>query len=218
MSDARSINSGGSVPPSGSVGRSTSVKSPAFQTSNNPIAPPITTAASGSRSVPTKPISSSAASRQNNASRRPTLAASTNTGSTALNIPSPSSIPRSKHVPIPIAQTGFSTGSHYPISTHPARQQPPVPDPHPHPTPAPGPSSALSMYQVAHRYAMPNLANLALDHIMSTITPQSSFALLLATSIWDELHTLVEVEHCLDLTMLLSKPRFFTGLYHRQVG
>jgi len=27
---------------------------------------------------------------------------------------------------------------------------------------------------------------------MCTITPQSSFALLLATSMWDELHTLVE--------------------------
>jgi hypothetical protein len=40
---------------------------------------------------------------------------------------------------------------------------------------------------------MPNLAALALEHIMSTITPQSSFALLLATSSWDELHPLVEV-------------------------
>lgn len=49
------------------------------------------------------------------------------------------------------------------------------------------------MYQVAHRYSMPGLAALALEHMMSTITPQSSFALLLATSTWDELHTLVEV-------------------------
>ena len=65
-------------------------------------------------------------------------------------------------------------------------------DPHPHPTPAPLPASALSVYQVAHRYGMPGLAALALEHIMSTITPQSSFALLLASSIWDELHLLVE--------------------------
>jgi hypothetical protein len=40
---------------------------------------------------------------------------------------------------------------------------------------------------------MPHLAALALEHIMSTITPQSSFALLLATSLWEELHGLVEV-------------------------
>ncbi|KAF8192451.1 hypothetical protein BJ912DRAFT_1057819 [Pholiota molesta] len=66
------------------------------------------------------------------------------------------------------------------------------PDPHPHPTPAPAPASALSIYQVAHRYVMPNLAALALEHIMSTITPQSSFALLLATAAWDDLRSLVE--------------------------
>ncbi|KAF9569002.1 hypothetical protein CPC08DRAFT_624509 [Agrocybe pediades] len=65
-------------------------------------------------------------------------------------------------------------------------------DPHVHPTPAPGPASALSIYQVAHRYTMPKLAALAQEHIMSTITPQSSFALLLATSPWDELHSLIE--------------------------
>lgn len=48
------------------------------------------------------------------------------------------------------------------------------------------------MYQVAHRYAMPGLSALALEHMMNTITPASSFALLLATSTWDELKTLVE--------------------------
>ncbi|KAF7332287.1 BTB domain-containing protein [Mycena kentingensis (nom. inval.)] len=64
-------------------------------------------------------------------------------------------------------------------------------DPHPHPTPAPPPASALAMYQIAHRYAMPALASLALDHMMSTITPSSAFGLLLATSVWDELHSLV---------------------------
>jgi len=39
---------------------------------------------------------------------------------------------------------------------------------------------------------MPALATLALEHMMNTITPQSSFALLLATSVWDELRMLVE--------------------------
>ena len=66
-----------------------------------------------------------------------------------------------------------------------------------HPTPPPQPASALSMYQVAHRYAMPGLAALAMEHIMSTITPQASFAVLLATAAWDELHSLVEVHFTL---------------------
>lgn len=202
MSDARSVNSGGSLPLSGSISQSTTAKSPAFQASTSSTAPPITPAASGSRSVPAKPINSATSTRQSNVTRRPTIAPSAATASTALNI-QPSAVSRSKPVPIPIAQTSFSTGNHYPISPRPTRQQVPVPDPHPHPTPAPGPSSALSMYQVAHRYSMPNLADLALDHIMSTITPQSSFALLLATSLWDELHTLVEVEHELYLIIVI---------------
>ncbi|OCH94348.1 hypothetical protein OBBRIDRAFT_723203 [Obba rivulosa] len=83
--------------------------------------------------------------------------------------------------------------SHHPLSPHPSRQRTSSrADPHAHPTAAPQPASALSMYQLAHRYAMPGLASLALEHIMSTITPQSSFAILLATSTWDELHSMVE--------------------------
>ena len=68
----------------------------------------------------------------------------------------------------------------------------PAPDPHVHPTSAPRPASALSVYQIAHRYSMPGLATLALEHIMSTITPKTSFPLLLASAVWDELHALVE--------------------------
>lgn len=48
------------------------------------------------------------------------------------------------------------------------------------------------MYHVAHRYAMPALATLALDHMLSTLTPESSFALLLASSVWEDLRGLVE--------------------------
>jgi hypothetical protein len=33
---------------------------------------------------------------------------------------------------------------------------------------------------------------LALNHILETITPRRAFALLLATRVWDELHTLIE--------------------------
>ncbi|KAF9006518.1 hypothetical protein BDQ17DRAFT_1351883 [Cyathus striatus] len=80
----------------------------------------------------------------------------------------------------------------YSVSPRATRQSVHAPDPHLHPTPAPPPASALSMYQVAHRYAMPTLANLALEHMMATITPQSSFALLLATSVWNDLHTIVQ--------------------------
>lgn len=116
----------------------------------------------------------------------------------AIGHPSTSSASRTKSIPIPLSvPTANYSSSHYPLSprsqrphSHPSMS---TPDPHPHPTPAPPPASALSMYQVAHRYAMPGLATLALEHMMSTITPQSSFALLLATSVWDELRSLIEV-------------------------
>ena len=39
---------------------------------------------------------------------------------------------------------------------------------------------------------MHTLANLALEHMMSAITPQTSFALLLASSAWDDLRGMVE--------------------------
>jgi hypothetical protein len=70
-------------------------------------------------------------------------------------------------------------------------------DPHAHPTSTPPPASALSVYQIAHRYELPGLASLALEHMMTTITPQSCFALLLASVVWDELHSLVEVGMCI---------------------
>ncbi|EJT97762.1 hypothetical protein DACRYDRAFT_18333 [Dacryopinax primogenitus] len=71
-------------------------------------------------------------------------------------------------------------------------------DPHPHPAGQPPPASALSIYKIAHRYLLPGLSNLALDHMLSTITPQSAFPLLLASHFWDDLHYLIEdyiVEH-----------------------
>jgi hypothetical protein len=87
--------------------------------------------------------------------------------------------------------------SHYTNSTQRARPRisatPSSGDPHTHPTSTPPPASALSVYQIAHRYELPGLATLALEHMMTTITPQSCFALLLASVVWDELHSLVEV-------------------------
>ena len=62
------------------------------------------------------------------------------------------------------------------------------------------------MYQVAHRYGMPGLAGLSLEHMMATITPQGSFALLLASATWEELHKLVEVRF---VFLLFVAPLFF---------
>lgn len=102
-----------------------------------------------------------------------------------------SSKPVSLTIPSPSAKFG---APHFPMSPHaPRGRVASSADPHPHPTSEPPPASALSMYSVAHRYAMPGLASLALEHILSTITPQTSFAVLLATATWEELHTLVEV-------------------------
>lgn len=139
--------------------------------------------------------------------RRSTSAPSNAGNPSTLTVPAPPPVPlvpnpRSNNpAPItasPTATTFPSSNPHYPISPRQQRQRTrpsliTTSDPHPHPSPPPTPASALAMYQVAHRYSMPGLAALALEHMMSTITPQSSFALLLATSTWDELHTLVEV-------------------------
>jgi hypothetical protein len=115
----------------------------------------------------------------------------------------------SKSVPI------LGAPVHYPLS--PRTHRVPTADPHPHPTPAPTPASALSVYQVAHRYGMPGLAALALEHMMSVITPSSSFALLLASAVFDEIHMLVEVGT--PLTVLRTRTHLCgLGLYHRQVG
>ncbi|KAL0567176.1 hypothetical protein V5O48_014826 [Marasmius crinis-equi] len=134
--------------------------------------------------------------------------------STSTNATMPISIPaagvRAKQAPsvaVPRHSSNYTQGppppsSHYtPISPRASRMSGSsrhgatmisTPDPHVHPTPSPPPASALSMYQIAHRYTMPRLGNLALEHMMSTITPQASFALLLATSAWEDLHAMVE--------------------------
>ncbi len=65
-------------------------------------------------------------------------------------------------------------------------------DPHDHPCAHPGPASALSIYKLAHRYHMQDLSRLAAMHMVATLTPQSAFALLLASSMYDELHTRIK--------------------------
>ncbi|KAG6830314.1 hypothetical protein H0H92_001249 [Tricholoma furcatifolium] len=194
--DTRSVTSGDSLPSVADSGRSSS-KSEALPHAHGISTKIPSTSASptGTRNPATpKTMTQSSSARplaSTSSPRRTTPSSGAPTGS---NIPT---ISRSKPVPIPLTTTTFtSTRPGYPVSPHASRQHPltpvSIPDPHPHPTPPPRPASALSIYQVAHRYAMPNLATLALEHMLSTITPQSSFALLLASSVWEELHSLVE--------------------------
>jgi len=110
----------------------------------------------------------------------------TKTASGVSNTPLPTPAPANTH------QTTTSTGFTNPQRYNTVRQTS-VPDPHPHPTPEPPPASALSVYQIAHRYDLGGLASLALEHMMTTITPEHCFSLLLASSVWDELHGLVQV-------------------------
>ena len=208
LSDARSVASFESGH-SGTQKTKTKPKSPSttgpnsslstMRSTSNPGQPPTRQPPSPSKSTSNRPPSSP--------TRRNTTGAVSQEGQPTLTVPIPPSTPspsspRSKANPLPISPTNgnfpLGGGAHHQLSPRQQRQRSrpsvaAVPDPHPHPAPAPPPASALSMYQVAHRYGMPGLASLALEHMMSTITPQSSFALLLATSAWDELHALVEV-------------------------
>ena len=115
----------------------------------------------------------------------------TKTASGVSNTPLPAPAPASTH------QTTASTGFTNPQRYNTVRQTS-VPDPHPHPTPEPPPASALSVYQIAHRYDLGGLASLALEHMMTTITPEHCFSLLLASSVWEELHGLVQVSASLS--------------------
>lgn len=65
-------------------------------------------------------------------------------------------------------------------------------DPHAHPCPEPGPASALSIFKLAHRYHMQDLSKLASVHMVATLTPQSAFPMLLATSMYTDLHARIK--------------------------
>ncbi|KAI0720293.1 hypothetical protein C8T65DRAFT_705891 [Cerioporus squamosus] len=182
VSDARSVTSGASGRSTGEVPR------------EKPKAGPSTTSAMRSSGVSPPKTQASSSNRSPTTPRRPSHGPSSG-NTTGLNIPmpnptSPSASRGSKPVPVPLSPSA----PHYPHSAHKQRARSSISsvDPHMHPTPPPQPASALSMYQIAHRYAMPGLGLLALEHIVSTITPQSSFAVLLASSTWEELHSLIE--------------------------
>ena len=184
VSDTRSVTSGAS-------GRSTG-EGPRERPKELRVGgPSTTTGMRGSGSG--NPSKSTTAPRSPTTPRRPSHGPSGGNPSTmTVPVPNPTSPSRgSKAVPVPLSPSA----PHYPHSSHKQRTRSTAPtaDPHQHPTPAPQSASALSMYQVAHRYGMPGLAALALEHVVSTITPQSSFPVLLASSAWDELHSLIEV-------------------------
>jgi hypothetical protein len=197
--DCRSVASAESRRSSGAGGPSSGKGKPPFQTSTTPTSSSVRSP-SGTRSL----SSSKANSTSPGTTRQPSASGSRRSVTTSS---SSSALPMTSHtikpvsVPITLSTSNFPTSGHYPVSPNAQRHHqhlhpPPIAntiDPHPHPTPPPLPASALSMYQVAHRYAMPGLASLALEHMMSTITPQSSFPLLLATSLWADLRSLVEV-------------------------
>lgn len=187
--DNKSATSGESLTVSPTLSHSTSAKSEAAFHPNN--VPPTVMSVGGSKNSPPKPVMRQGPS----SSGRRTTVPSGSSSVTLSVTGGPSSIPRAKPVPSMAQPNTFSSPTHYSVSSRSSRPGgiSSASDPHSHPTPAPGPASALAIYQTAHRYVMPNLAALALEHIMSTISPQSSFALLLATSLWEELHSLIEV-------------------------
>jgi len=159
-----------------SVEEEGSVPSSAAATSSAVESQPQQPGNSTSLCVSTPPGPSRASSRLTNTSR-----------STTMKRPPHSPTTPKLSSPVPPSRTPAVYT--YPLSPRQTRAQP---DPHPHPTPQPPPASAFSIWVAAHRYAMPGLSALAMNHMMNTIQPSTAFPLLLATTRWDELHTLVE--------------------------
>ncbi|KAI0832595.1 hypothetical protein BC628DRAFT_1347451 [Trametes gibbosa] len=193
VSDERSATSGGSGRSTGDIVRE----------KPKPVPQVAQGMRSSSGSGTSKPQPSPSSARHPPA-RRPSHGPPASTAGLAVpvvNAPtSPSTSRSTKAAPVPVPVPVSPVAAHFP--THKQRARPlgaqvlsptiAVAEPHPHPTAPPPPASALSMYQLAHRYGMPGLGALALEHIVATITPRGSFAVLLASASWEELHGLVE--------------------------
>ncbi|EPQ27690.1 uncharacterized protein PFL1_04828 [Pseudozyma flocculosa PF-1] len=65
-------------------------------------------------------------------------------------------------------------------------------DPHEHPASPPGPASAFNIFRLAHRFCMADLLEVASAHLVASLTPASAFPLLLATSVYADLHDQVK--------------------------
>ena len=187
-----------SLPVSSAVNGSMSNSDVYHQNTVSRVSPNFTN--TGTRASPSKStINSSSTPCQTNPTSSHRVAPSASSNPVTMSISeSSSNIPKAKHISIATQLNNLLAATHYPVSPcssrHPGNMSSPS-DPHLHLMPTPGPTSALSMYQVAHQYAMPNLTSLSLEYIMSTITPKLSFALLLATSVWEELHMLIHQEN-----------------------
>ncbi|KAK4048292.1 hypothetical protein OIV83_004813 [Microbotryomycetes sp. JL201] len=81
-------------------------------------------------------------------------------------------------------------------------------DPHGHPVHVSNPASALNMYRIAHRYGISRLAELALDHIVHTLTPSTCFPLLLSTNLWPELHAAIKAYALEHFDQVCADPEF----------
>ncbi|KDN46488.1 hypothetical protein K437DRAFT_294317 [Tilletiaria anomala UBC 951] len=64
----------------------------------------------------------------------------------------------------------------------------PTADEHVHPCSKAPPASALAMYKLAHRYGQASLERLAKRHLITGLTPRNAFAMLLATSLYPDVH------------------------------
>ena len=202
-SDARSVASATESAGSGDIkGKTKGVAEP--QTSFSNITSSTTTLRAGntpsrnagpaSGTPPTKPQP-----RQQPTTTSPSISRRSNTSADGPTKPALgiSSTPLPTPAPVNAHQTttstGFTNSQRYSVV-----RQTSVPDPHSHPTSEPPPASALSVYQIAHRYNLGGLASLALEHMMTTITPEHCFSLLLASSLWDELHGFVQASASLS--------------------
>ena len=205
-SDARSVGSATESAASGDIkGKTKGVTEPqvAFSNTTSSSTTPRTgstpsrNSGPSSGTSPTKSQPRQQLTTNHSLSRRSNTSTDGPTKSTSgvSNSPLPAPTPVSPHQAT--ASTGFTNSQRYSVV-----RQTSVPDPHPHPTPEPLPASALSVYRLAHRYDLDGLASLALEHMMSTITPEYCFSLLLASSAWDELHGLVQASPSLSHVMM----------------
>ncbi|CBQ71610.1 conserved hypothetical protein [Sporisorium reilianum SRZ2] len=125
------------------------------------------------------------------------VTASGNAGARPLSAPNSPSAPASAsgagkhHTADDAGRVG--SGGHRTVSNASAtRKSAATLDVHDHPCADPGPASALSIFKLAHRYHMQDLSRLASLHMVATLTPQSAFPMLLATSMYTELHTRIK--------------------------
>lgn len=81
-------------------------------------------------------------------------------------------------------------------------------EPHAHPATVVTPASALAIYRIAHRYLLPELASLALCHIISTLTLRTAFPLLLSTHLWPDLHSAIKDYALANYDAVCREPEF----------